>query len=136
MNFEKISELVQLRIETLPEIYDLIDFFQELPEYSADIYVHKKMKTNFENSLLTLEKITPAFEAIDNWTIENIETACMNLVKELSVKNGVVLWPVRTALSGKKFSAGGAYEIADIIGKEESLKRLSIGIEKLKAQFK
>ncbi|AND85008.1 glutamate--tRNA ligase [Clostridium tyrobutyricum] len=136
LNFKKISELVQTRIEVLPEICDLIDFFQDLPEYSADIYVHKKMKTTFENSLLTLEKILPVFEAIDDWNIKNIEDACMNLVKELSVKNGIVLWPIRTALSGKKFSAGGAYEIADIIGKEESLKRLSIGIDKLKSAIK
>ncbi|WP_446899537.1 glutamate--tRNA ligase [Clostridium sp. LBM24168] len=132
LDFVKISKLVQPRIEILNEIPDLIDFFDSLPEYSADLYVHKKMKTNFENSLLTLEKIIPAFQSLDNWTIENIERLCMDLVKELNVKNGIVLWPIRTALSGKKSSAGGAYEIADIIGKEESIKRLNIGLEKLK----
>lgn len=132
LDFTKISELLQPRVEILSEIPDFIDFFESLPEYSEDLYVHKKMKTNFENSIKTLEKIIPMFESIENWNIENIEKACMDLVKELGVKNGIVFWPIRTALSGKKFSAGGAYEIADIIGKEESLKRLHIGLEKLK----
>jgi glutamyl-tRNA synthetase len=136
LDWIKISKLVQPRIEILSEIPDLVDFFGRLPEYSADLYIHKRMKTNIENSILTLEKIIPIFESIENWTIENIEHACMNLVKKLGVKNGVVLWPIRTALSGKKSSAGGAYEIADIIGKKESLSRLKIGLKKLKSYSK
>lgn len=132
LDFMKISQLVQPRVELLSEIPDLIAFFDSLPDYSADLYIHKKMKTNLENSLFTLEKIIPVFESIKNWDIENIEKACMDMVHELGVKNGIVLWPVRTALSGKKSSAGGAYEIADIIGREESIKRLNIGLKKLK----
>lgn len=136
LDFIKLSQLVQPRIEILSEIPDLIDFFESLPEYSADLYIHKRMKTNFENSLFTLKKIIPIFESINKWNIENIEKACMELVKQLGVKNGIVLWPIRTALSGKKSSAGGAYEIADIIGKEESIKRLNIGLKKLKTVIK
>ncbi|MEY7999653.1 glutamate--tRNA ligase [Clostridium sp. Mt-5] len=132
LDFLKISKLLQTRVEVLSEIPDFLDFFQELPDYSTDMYVHKKMKTNLQNSLNTLEKFLPKLEALAPWTFENIEKCCMDLVSELQVKNGVVLWPIRTALSGKKSTPGGAFEIADIIGKEESIKRIKIGIDKLR----
>ncbi|WPC40358.1 glutamate--tRNA ligase [Clostridium sp. JS66] len=133
LDFTKISPLLQTRVEVLNEIPDMVDFFEALPEHSAELYVHKKMKTNYENSLDVLEKILPRFEALTPWTFENIEKVCMDLVAELGVKNGIVLWPVRTAVSGKKSTPGGAYEIAEIIGKEETLRRIQVGIEKLKA---
>ncbi|MHC6179650.1 glutamate--tRNA ligase [Clostridium sp. JNZ X4-2] len=134
LDFLKISKLLQTRVEVLSEIPDFLGFFQELPDYSTDMYVHKKMKTNLQNSLNTLEKFLPKLEALTPWTFENIEKCCMDLVSELQVKNGVVLWPIRTALSGKKSTPGGAFEIADIIGKEESIKRIKIGIDKLKSE--
>ncbi|AKA69584.1 glutamate--tRNA ligase [Clostridium scatologenes] len=133
LDFTKISPLLHTRVEVLNEIPDMVDFFEALPEHSAELYVHKKMKTNYENSLDVLEKILPRFEALTPWTFENIEKICMDLVAELGVKNGIVLWPVRTAVSGKKSTPGGAYEIAEIIGKEETLRRIQVGIEKLKA---
>lgn len=136
LDFLKISELLKIRVEILNEIPNLIDFFNELPEYSTELYTHKKMKTNLQNSLLTLEKILPRFKELSPWTFENIEKCCMDLISELQVKNGIVLWPVRIALSGKKSTPGGAFEIADIIGKDESLKRLDYGIEKLKLSIK
>ncbi|OFI05308.1 glutamate--tRNA ligase [Clostridium acetireducens DSM 10703] len=127
----KISELVQSRCELLSEIPEQIDFFEDLPEYSPDMYIHKKMKTNYENSLDSLNKLLPVLKDIDDWNFENIKNSTMNLIKELEVKNGLILWPFRTAVSGKKFTPGGAFEIADIIGKEETLKRIEVGIEKL-----
>ncbi len=133
LDLSKISPLLHTRVEVLNEIPDMVDFFEALPEHSAELYVHKKMKTNFENSLDVLEKILPRFEALDPWTFENIEKICMDLVAEMGVKNGIVLWPVRTAVSGKKSTPGGAYEIAEIIGKEETLRRIQVGIEKLKS---
>lgn len=93
------------------------------------------MKTNFENSLESLEKALPVLESIDNWNTETIHDSIMELIKELEVKNGIVLWPIRTAVSGKKFTPGGAFEIAEILGKEETLKRVKIGIEKLKNEI-
>ncbi|CDI49047.1 glutamate--tRNA ligase [Clostridium tetani] len=136
-NFDllKISELLHTRTELLSEIPEQVDFFDELPEYSCDLYVHKKMKTNFENSLESLEKALPVLESIDNWNTETIHDSIMELIKELEVKNGIVLWPIRTAVSGKKFTPGGAFEIAEILGKEETLKRVKIGIEKLKNEI-
>ncbi|MBP1745107.1 MAG: gltX, partial [Firmicutes bacterium] len=84
-----------------------------------------------ENSLLTLQKVLPVFEALEDWSFEPVKEACMKLVEEMGVKNGVVLWPIRTALSGKQFTPGGAFEIAEILGKEESLKRIAAGIKLL-----
>lgn len=132
LDLNKISELLQTRLELLSEIPEQVDFFEELPEYDIDMYLHKRMKTTYENSLTSLEGALAKFEALEDWTFDNIKTTCMDLVKELEVKNGVVLWPIRTAVSGKKFTPGGAFEIADILGKEETLKRLKVGIEKLK----
>lgn len=132
-NLTKISELLQTRCEVLGEIPEMIDFLDELPEYSIDMYVHKKMKTNYANSLVSLEKVLPKFEQIQQWNFDAVQEACMGTVTELGVKNGVVLWPVRTAVSGKQFTPGGAFEIAEIIGKDETVKRMKIGIEKLKA---
>ncbi|WML34556.1 glutamate--tRNA ligase [Clostridium sp. OS1-26] len=133
LDFMKISELMHTRTEIFSDIPEVVDFFEELPEYSIDIYTHKKMKTNVENSLESLEKILPKFEAIVDWNFGNIEKACMELVQELGVKNGVVLWPVRTAVSGKQSSPGGAYEIGEILGKDETIRRIKVGIEKLKS---
>jgi glutamyl-tRNA synthetase len=128
----KISELLHTRVEVLNEIPNYLDFFNELPEYSNELYIHKKMKTTFENSLVSLEKILPVLENLDNWTHEVLESAMLGTIQEMGIKNGLMLWPVRTALSGKASSPGGAYELADILGKEESLRRIRIGIEQLK----
>lgn len=132
LNVIKISELLQTRVELLNEIPDFIDFFEALPEYEIDLYTHKKMKTNPENSLVTLEKALPVLEALEDWTFDSLHDTIFALIKEMEVKNGVVLWPLRTALSGKSFSPGGAFELAEILGKEESLRRIRVGIEKLK----
>ena len=130
-NLLKLSEQVQTRIEVFTEIPQLVSFVKELPNYDISIYAHKKMKTNSENSLITLEKALPALENLQDWTFDNLNDVIYALVKDLEVKNGVVFWPIRTALSGEASSPGGAFELAEILGKEESLKRIRMGIEKL-----
>ncbi|OOB75808.1 glutamate--tRNA ligase [Clostridium haemolyticum] len=130
-NLLKLSEQVQTRIEVFTEIPELVSFVKELPDYDISIYAHKKMKTNSENSLITLEKALPALENLQDWTFDNLNDVIYALVKDLEVKNGVVFWPIRTALSGEASSPGGAFELAEILGKEESLKRIRMGIEKL-----
>ena len=113
-------------------LYDCAaDFFEELPEYDAAMYTHKKMKTNEETSLEILRQILPVMEAMDDFSDEAVHTAMFDLIAKLGVKNGYLLWPLRIALSGKQFTPGGGVEIAAILGKEESLKRLKKGIEKL-----
>lgn len=134
-DFKFISELLHTRCELLNDIPEQIDFLEELPEYSTDLYVHKKMKSTVETSLENLEKVLPVLESIDeeHWTMDNIHDKVFELIKSLEIKNGQMLWPIRTALSGKSFTPGGAFEIAALIGREESLKRMHKGIELLKA---
>lgn len=134
-DFKFISELLHTRCELLNDIPEQIDFLEELPEYTTDLYVHKKMKSTVETSLENLEKVLPVLESIDekDWTMDNIHDKVFELIKSLEIKNGQMLWPIRTALSGKSFTPGGAFEIAILIGKEESLKRMHTGIELLKA---
>ncbi|MFA9397086.1 MAG: glutamate--tRNA ligase [Clostridiaceae bacterium] len=127
----KISELLQTRVELLSDIEDQIDFFNELVDYDINMYCHKKMKTNLENSLESLEKSYDVLSALNEWNINSVKEISMNLVASMGVKTGIVLWPLRCALSGKQFTPGGAFEIADILGKEESLRRIQIGIDKL-----
>lgn len=131
LDLHKIADLVKTRIEVFPDIVEKIDFFQALPEYDVAMYTHKKMKTNSENSLMALQEMLPELEALDEFSIEAVERVVKDFVAKKECKNGQALWPLRTAVSGKQMTPGGAYEIMDILGKEESLKRIRKGIELL-----
>lgn len=131
LDLKKIADLVKSRIEVFPDIAEKIDFFEELPEYDVAMYTHKKMKTNTENSLEALQEMLPKLEALEDYSREGIEKVAMDYVAEKGCKNGQALWPLRTAVSGKQMTPGGAYEIMEIIGKEESLARIRKGIELL-----
>ncbi len=133
-DYIKISELLHTRTEMLIDIPAQLDFFDKLPEYSIEMYIHKKMKTNYENSLISLKKALPVLQSLDTWNIDMLKNSISQLIKEMGIKNGPMLWPIRTAISGKSFTPGGAYEIAEILGKEETIERIKIGIEKLKAE--
>ena len=130
----KIADILHTRVEVLSEITGQLDFFYALPEYSTDMYTHKKMKTNSEVALSSLETILPVLESVSakDWNIEKLHEIVLEKVKELGMKNGQMLWPIRTALTGKQFTPGGAFEAADVLGKEESLERIRKGIELLK----
>lgn len=132
LDLKKIAALLQKRLETLNDIPGLVEFFKTLPEYGTELYTHKKMKTNDEIALSSLETALPVLENLADWNTTSIHDALMALVGELGIKNGQLLWPVRTALSGEPTSPGGAMELADILGKEESLRRIRKGIELLK----
>ena len=131
---KKIASLVKTRIETLCDIPEKIDFFDELPEYDPEMYTHKKMKTNSENSLESLKDLLPRLEALDTYNNDTLSELVSKYVEEKGIKNGIALWPLRTAVSGKQMTPGGAYEIMEIIGKDESLKRIRKGIELLEAK--
>lgn len=133
LDLRYIAGLVKTRIETFLDIKDHIDFLEEFPDYDIAMYSHKKMKTNSENSKEVLEEILPALEALDDYSVASLEEVIMNYIKDKGIKNGQGLWPIRTAVSGKQSTPGGAYEIMQILGKEESLRRIRIGIEKLTA---
>lgn len=127
----KIAALLQQRTEVLTEIPEKVDFFDALPDYDTALYVHKKSKVNEEICLDMLGKIIPALEGIDNWCDETIHDVLMGLVEELGVKTAVVMWPARIAAAGKAVTPGGSVEICSILGKEETLRRMAIAVEKL-----
>ncbi|ACL76483.1 glutamate--tRNA ligase [Ruminiclostridium cellulolyticum] len=129
----KLSKLLQIRTEVLTTIPETIDFIDQLPDYDVQMYVHKKSKTTLENSLENLIAAYPILEGISDWNADSIHEKIFAHIEALGVKNSLILWPIRTAVSGKAVTPGGAIEIADIVGKEETLKRISIGIDKLKA---
>ena len=126
-----VAPLVQTRLNTLTEIPPMVDFFDRLPEYSNTLYLHKKMKTNEENSLEALQLVVPVFQAMTEWSFQAIHDALLHLAEAQGLKNGRIMWPVRVAVSGKATTPGGAVELCHILGKEETLRRVQQGIRQL-----
>ncbi len=131
MDLRKIAAMVKTRIEVFPDIPALVDFLQELPEYDSAMYVHKKMKTSLESSLEVLKELLPMLEEQEDYSNDALYQLLISYVEKKGCKNGYVLWPVRTAASGKKMTPAGATEIMELLGKEESIARIKKGIELL-----
>ena len=129
---KKIALMTKTRIEVFPDITEHIDFFESLPEYDVSMYEHKKMKTTLESSLETLEDVIPLLEKFDDYTNDSLYAYLSKYVEEKGVKIGYVMWPIRTALSGKQMTPAGATEILEVLGKEESVNRLKTGVSLLK----
>jgi glutamyl-tRNA synthetase len=129
----KIAALVKTRIEVFNDIADHIDFFEAVPEYDIAMYTHKKMKTNAQTSLATLTELLPLLEAQTDYSNDTLYQMLAAYVSEKGCKNGFVMWPIRTALSGKQMTPGGATELMEILGKEESLNRIKAAVTKLEA---
>ena len=126
-----IASLLQQRTEVLTDIPEKLDFFDTLPEYDSELFIHKKSKSDLDSSKEMLEAAIGRFEALESWDDEHILDAMVKLAEEKGVKNAKVMWPVRIAAAGKAVTPGGAVEICRILGKEETLRRLTIGLEKL-----
>lgn len=132
LDLKKIAKMVQSRIEIFPDIREHIDFFEELPEYDVAMYTHKKMKTTAETSLAVLEDILPILEQQDAFDNDSLYAVLCKYVEEKGCKNGYVMWPIRTAVSGKQMTPGGATELMEVLGKEESIARIQKGIDLLR----
>ena len=130
-DLKKIAALIKSRIEIFPDIEEQIDFFEEVPEYDTSMYCHKKMKTNEETSLEVLKEILPRLEAWDDYSNDALFGLLKGFAEEKGYKNGYVMWPVRTAVSGKQNTPGGATEIMEVLGKAESVERIKNAIELL-----
>ncbi len=126
-----IAALLQQRTEVLTDIPEKVDFFDELPEYDTELFVHKKSKSDKDSSKDVLQKIIPIFEALPVWDDEHIMGAMVALAEAMEAKNAKVMWPVRIAAAGKAVTPGGAVEICRILGKDETLRRLNTALEKL-----
>ena len=133
VNYEVLASILQPRVTKFTQIPEMIEFLKELPEYSKELFVNKKSKTNLENSVVMLEKAIEELQKIDNWTVEILHDDLIGLAQKLEVKNGTLLWPVRIAAAGMKVTPGGAMEILAILGKQESIRRLQLGLKKLQA---
>ena len=129
----KLAEMVKTRIEVFPDIAELIDCFECVPEYENTLYCHKKMKTTEESSLEVLKELLPVLEKQEDYSNDALYNCLLDYVKEKGCKNGQVLWPVRIAMSGKQMTPCGASEMMEVLGKEESLKRIRAAIGKLEA---
>ncbi len=131
LDLKKIADLMKTRIEVFPDIDGPIAFFEELPDYDPAIYTHKKMKTDSAISLAVLKAYLPLLEAQEDWSREGLRQMIGTEIERSGEKAGKILWPLRIAVSGLAMTPGGAYEIMEILGKEESLLRIRKGIEKL-----
>ena len=131
LDIKRIANLVKTRIEIFPDIKDHIDFFEELPDYDISMYTHKKMKTNAETSLEVLTEVLPLLEQHEDYSNDALYALLSGYVERKGVKNGYVMWPIRTALSGKQMTPGGATEIMEILGRDESVQRIRDGISRL-----
>lgn len=131
LDYRRIAEMVKTRIEVFPDIAEHIDFFEAVPDYDTEMYTHKKMKTNAETSLAVLKEVLPMLEEQEDYSNDALYGMLSAYVKETGVKNGYVMWPIRTALSGKQMTPGGATELMEVLGKEESVLRIKNAIAKL-----
>ena len=126
-----IAALLQARCEKLSDIPEKVDFFDQLPEYDAELFTNKKSKTNAEVSLRMLQQAVPVLEALPEWEQDAIHGALVGLAEGLGVKNATLMWPLRIAVAGKAVTPGGAVELCRILGREETVRRAALGMEKL-----
>ena len=133
LNWQVLASILQPRVTQFTQIPEMIGFLKELPEYPVDFFVNKKSKTNLENSVQMLQESIAELEKTDDWSVEGLHDLLIALAQRLEVKNGTLLWPVRIAAAGMTVTPGGAMEILAILGKQESIRRLHIGLEKLQA---
>ena len=131
IDYPRLAELTQSRTEVFNQLPEMVAFLGELPDYDLELYTHKKMKTDAEISLANLRLIQPVLEALPEWNETAVHDAVMAAIQEAGLKNGAVLWPMRIAIAGVANTPGGAFEIAGLLGREETLRRLADGIRRL-----
>jgi len=131
IDYPRLAELMQERTEVFGRVPEMVAFLAELPDYDIELYTHKKMKTDAAISRANLELVRPVLESIDNWTEQELHDRVIEAIAAAGLKNGAVLWPLRIAISGQASTPGGAFEIAWLLGKEETLRRLDDGLRRL-----
>ena len=133
VDLEKIAMMLKTRIEVFTEIPEKAAFFEAVPEYDVSMYAHKKMKTSVESSLAVLKEVLPVLEAQEDYANSALYERLTAFIADKGYKSGYVLWPIRTAVSGLQMTPGGATELMEVLGKEESLARIRAAVEKLTA---
>ena len=130
-DYRRLGELLQSRTEVFNQLPEMVGFLAELPEFSAELYVNKKQKSTLESSVRALELVRPVLESISDWTEAELHDRVMAVIPDSGMKNGQVLWPLRIAISGRMSTPGGAFEIAYLLGKDETLRRVALAQESL-----
>ncbi len=130
-DYKRLGELLQSRTEVFNQLPEMVGFLAELPEFSAELYVNKKQKSTLESSVRALELVRPVLESISEWTEAELHDRVMAVIPDSGMKNGQVLWPLRIAISGRMSTPGGAFEIAYLLGKDETLRRVALAQESL-----
>ena len=130
-DFKRLAELLQGRTEVFNQLPAMIKFLAEQPEFSTDLYVNKKQKSTLESAKTALEAALPLLEGIGDWTEAELHDRVMEAIPGLGMKNGQFLWPLRIAISGQMSTPGGAFEIAYLLGREETLRRVRASLAKL-----
>ena len=128
-DYRRLGELLQSRTEVFNQLPEMVGFLAELPEFSAELYVNKKQKSTLESSVRALELVRPVLESISDWTEAELHDRVMAVIPDSGMKNGQVLWPLRIAISGRMSTPGGAFEIAYLLGKDETLRRVALAQE-------
>ena len=131
IDYRRLAELMHTRTEVFDRVPDMVRFLAELPDYDLELYTHKKMKSNPQVAMQSLQLCRPVLEAVSDWTEQSIHDALMATIAQAGMKNGAVLWPLRIAISGQANTPGGAIEIAWLLGKEETLRRMDDGMARL-----
>ena len=129
----QIAALLQQRTEKLSEIPEKVDFFDALPEYAPELFIHRKSKTDIPGSLETLSKLLPVLESLDPWDDGTILASLVKVAEAEGVKNAKIMWPLRIAVTGRAVTPGGAVEIARILGREETIRRVKAALERFQA---
>ncbi|MBQ7455324.1 MAG: glutamate--tRNA ligase, partial [Clostridia bacterium] len=131
IDYKRLAELMQARTEIFSQVPDMVRFLAEMPEYDLELYTNKKMKTDPAVALEALAMVKPVLEGITDWNETAIHDTVMEAIAASGKKNGAVLWPLRIAISGQASTPGGAFEIAYLLGREETLRRLALSMDKL-----
>jgi len=122
---------LQPRCEVLEDIPPQLDFFDAVLPIDAEMYRNKKQKTTPESAKEALSALLPVLEAQTDWSRDAIFEACKQKAEAMEKKNGWLLFPLGIALSGKARTPGGGTDLAAMMGKEETLRRLNAAIEAL-----
>ena len=135
LNLKKIADMVKTRIEVFPDIDDMVDFFEELPEYDVSLFQNKKWKVTPEKAKKVLSDLLPLLEAQQDWSNDALYEVLKTYSQSEEVKPGFTIWPVRIAVSGKQVTPAGATEIMEVLGKDESLLRIHVALDRYLSDF-
>lgn len=133
MDYRRLAELMQGRTEVFNRVPDMVRFLKELPDYDIALHTHKKMKTDPEIAKTVIQAMLPILEGVTDWTEAALHDTVMAYIEKTGMKTGTALWPVRIAIAGQQNTPGGFFEIAYLLGKEETLRRLKDGLQRLEA---